>query len=133
MDLLALGLVDGLPHRIDVRPGRPSQRRDHRPLDLPRDALHRLEVARGGEGKAGLDDVDTQEGQLARDRELLVRVERGARRLLAVAQRGVEDEDPVVDSLGRGTHQLRALPSGLSQGIMARSSAPTFSIIDACS
>ena len=44
---------------------------------------------RGGE--AGLDDVDAELLELARDHQLLLDVHGRARRLLAVAQRGVED------------------------------------------
>ena len=52
----------------------------------------RLEVARGGDREAGLDHVDTEPRQLVGDLELLLRVERDPRRLLAVAQRRVEDQ-----------------------------------------
>jgi hypothetical protein len=44
----------------------------------------------------GLDDVDAHVLELLCEAQLLVGVERKARRLLAIAQRGVEDEDPVV-------------------------------------
>ena len=46
-------------------------------------------------GKPGLDDVDPQRGQRAGHLELLGHVHARARRLLAVAQRGVEDPHPV--------------------------------------
>ena len=65
------------------------------PCDLAGDRLHGLEVARRGDREAGLDDVDAQARELVRDLELLGRVQRDARRLLAVAQGGVEDDDPV--------------------------------------
>ena len=58
--------------------------------------LDRLEVVRRGDGEAGLDDVDAQLGELAGDLELLGAVQGGARRLFAVAQRGVEDVDVAV-------------------------------------
>ena len=59
------------------------------------DAPHGLEVALGRGGEAGLDHVDAELLELARDHELLLDVHRRARRLLAVAQRRVEDLYPV--------------------------------------
>ena len=57
------------------------------------DAAHALEIARRGDGEPGLDDVDAQAQQLTRHDELLLGVHGGARRLLAIAQRRVEDVD----------------------------------------
>ena len=59
------------------------------------DRLDRREVAGRGDREAGLDDVDTQPRELVGDLQLLLDVERDARRLLAVAQRRVEDVDAV--------------------------------------
>src|SRR3954452_11898379 len=53
------------------------------------------EVARRGDGEAGLDDVDAEPRELVRDLQLLGLVQRDAGGLLTVAQRGVEDDDPV--------------------------------------
>ena len=64
---------------------------DHRALHLARDRLHRLEVAGRGDREAGLDDVHAEPRELLRDLELLLLVERDPRRLLPVAQGGVED------------------------------------------
>ena len=50
---------------------------------------------RGGDREAGLDDVHAQPRQLVGDLQLLLHVQRDAGRLLAVAQRRVEDEDAV--------------------------------------
>ena len=47
-------------------------------------------------GKPGLDHVDAEPGELLRDLDLLLRVQRDAGRLLAVAQRRVEDLDAVL-------------------------------------
>ena len=85
-----------------------------------RDLLHRFEVAGRRQREAGLDDVDPEARQLAGDPEFLIGVEGGARGLLAVAQGRVEDVNALV-------HQFLFWPFGLSQGIIARSSAPTFS------
>ena len=65
---------------------------DHGSMDLAGDRLHGLEVAGRGDREARLDDVDAQARELVGDLELLGRVQRDARRLLAVAQRGVEDQ-----------------------------------------
>ena len=74
------------------------QRADRRVLDLAGDRLHRLEIAVGGRGEAGLDYIHAQALQLARDAQFLVLGHRGTGRLLAVAQGGVEDEDFIVHS-----------------------------------
>ena len=63
----------------------------HAALRLAGDALDGLEVAGRCGREAGLDDVDLEAAELAGDLELLGRGEPGARRLLAVAQRRVED------------------------------------------
>ena len=78
--------------RVDVGHVGARQAGDHRTLDLARDRLHGLEVARRGDREAGLDHVDAEPRELLGDLELLLRVQRDARRLLAVAQRRVEDQ-----------------------------------------
>ena len=55
------------------------------------DGAHRIEVARRSDGKAGFDDVDTQRFQLARQLQLFRAMHGKAGRLLAVAQRSVEN------------------------------------------
>jgi hypothetical protein len=72
-----------------------SEPGDDRALDLACYRLHRLEVARRRDREAGLDHVDSEARELVGDLELLCGVQRDARRLLAVAQRGVEDADVV--------------------------------------
>ena len=59
------------------------------------DRLHRLEVARRRDREAGLHDVHAELGELVRHPELLGHGHAAAGGLLAVAQRGVEDEDSV--------------------------------------
>ena len=66
-----------------------------RALDLAGDRLDGLEVAGRGDREAGLDHVDAQPRELLGDLELLGGVQRDAGRLLAVAQRRVEDVDAV--------------------------------------
>ena len=81
----------------------PRQAADHRAFHLPRDRLHRLEVARRGDREARLDDVHPQPRQLLCDLQLLVPVQRDARRLLAVAQRRIEDHAHDAASSRTGT------------------------------
>ena len=75
------------------------------PRTALRDRLHRLEVALAGNREAGLDHVDAEARELLGDLELLGDVERDAGRLLAVAQRRVEDQYSV------GVLHRHAMPS----------------------
>src|SRR2546426_6741088 len=129
VDLLALGILDRLPHGVDIGASRACQRGDHRSPDLASDTLHRVEIAGRREGEAGLDDVNAQAGELPGDRHLLIRCQRCAGGLLAVAQRRIEDKDAVARGLRYGgLHQLLAFLSAFSHGLIARRSEPTFSI-----
>ena len=92
VDARALGVAHRLPRALDVGRVGAGQAGDDRSMDLAGDRLHGLEVAGRGDREAGLDDVDAQARELVGDLELLGRVERDARRLLAVAQRRVEDQ-----------------------------------------
>ena len=78
--------------RDAARQGR-DRRRPGRATDLARDAPHRIGLAGGCRRKACLDDVDPQPRELLRDAHLLVDRQRGARSLLPVTQRRVEDPD----------------------------------------
>jgi len=88
-----LGLLHRVPADAHVLLDGAGQSGDTRAPDLAGDQGHRLEVALRGDRKAGLDDVDAHALELAGDLELLGLVHRRAGRLLAVAQRGVEDLD----------------------------------------
>jgi len=57
---------------------------------------HGFEIARRGNREPGLDDVHTQPRQLAPDLKFLGQVQRCARRLLAIAQRGVEKQNAIM-------------------------------------
>ena len=59
-------------------------------------SLHGVEIALGGDRKAGLDDVDAHLVEQLGDLELLLVRHGGAGALLAVAQGGVEDVDAVL-------------------------------------
>ena len=95
---------------MDARPGRALQRPtrrvdvsgrasreggDDRALESPGNPLHRRQLIRRADGKARLDNVHAELVQLAGHLELLRRRHGGARRLLAIPQRGVENENPI--------------------------------------
>ena len=104
VDARSLGVAYGLRRRASMSAAwaraRPAMTG---PCDLAGDRLHGLEVAGRGDREAGLDDVDAQARELVGDLELLGRVQRDARRLLAVAQRRVEDQYSV------GVHVVMSL------------------------
>lgn len=83
--------LDGLGHGHDIRFHGPCEGRDHGAFDLLGDVLDRGEVTGRGRGETRFDHVDAEFGQLVRDLDLLVPVQRGAGDLLPVTQRGVED------------------------------------------
>ena len=95
VDARLLGVLDGLPGAVDVAVVAAGEAADGRAGDLGGDGADGLEVALRGDREAGLDDVDAQVGQRPGDLELLGVVHAGAGRLLAVAERGVEDPDPL--------------------------------------
>ena len=85
------GAVQRLRRALDVLAAGARETADAGLLQLARDRAHRLEVAFARDREARLDHVDAQLFQLARQSELLVQVHAAPGRLLAVAQRGVED------------------------------------------
>ena len=91
MDAGPLGVLNGAPGLVNVVGMGPGQRRDDGSLDLLGDVGHRLEVAGGTGGEAGLDDVDVHPLQLAGDFHLLGAGHADASRLLAVAEGGVQE------------------------------------------
>ena len=93
MDARPLGVLDGVPAGADIALHAARQAADDRAFDLAGDGLHGLEVAGAAGRETGLDDVHTQPRELVRDLQLLRRVEAAPGRLLAVAQRGVEEDD----------------------------------------
>ena len=99
------GRLDGLPAPVDVGQRGAGQPTDDGAAHGGGDGLHRFEVALAGDGEAGLDDVDPEAGQLLGDLELLALVERDARRLLAVTEGRVEDDDPVLLAGSRIAHR----------------------------
>ena len=84
---------------MSCAPARARPQTTERLIDLG-DLRDGLEVAVGGDRKARLDDVDAHLVEELGDLDLLVERHRGAGRLLAVAQGGVEDDDAFLG--GRG-------------------------------
>ena len=60
VDPRLLGVAHGVPGAVDVGLAAAGQAADDRALDVAGDLADRLEVARRGDGKAGLDHVDAQ-------------------------------------------------------------------------
>ena len=108
------GVLHGEAGPVDVGRVAPGQAADDRPVDLPRDRLDRLEVAGRGDGEAGLDHVHAQVAQRPSHVQLLGQVHAAAGRLLAVAQRGVEDGDAV--RVGRHNHARHSSRNGDGPG-----------------
>ena len=104
VDARVLGALHALPGGIDVVLGAARETADDRRLglrtsldrglaDLGRDGLDGREVVGRGGREAGLNDVDAEARERARDLELLGGVHGGAGRLFTVAERGVEDSN----------------------------------------
>jgi hypothetical protein len=78
---------------VDILVVAPCKAADCRAAHRAGNSLHRLEVAWRGDGKSRLDHVDAQIHQRLGHFELLFVVHAAARRLLAVAERRVENDD----------------------------------------
>src|SRR4051812_10638497 len=85
---------------LDVAVVRAAQAAHHRVLHRAGDGAHRLEVAVGGGGEAGLDHVDAHALQRPRDAQLLLARHGGAGALLPVAHGGVEYDQTVFRQVG---------------------------------
>ncbi len=96
------------PGPVDVIGIAACQSADGRPLHLPGDGLHRLEVARRSNRIARLDDVHAEVLERMGDFEFLGQVHTGPRRLLPIAQRGIENNQAVS---GHGRTPLGKNPS----------------------
>lgn len=114
-----LGMLNRLPRGSNVLLVAPREATDDGNVagvidgvpDLGGDHLDGLEVVLGGGGEAGLDDVDAELRELARDVEFLLGGHGSSRGLLAVAEGGVKDAHVrrVGDVVGdvRGTTPFR--------------------------
>ena len=96
MEAGTLSVLEGLPRRVDVALLRAIERRDRAAAYVLGHEANALNLAGRGHCEAGLNDVDAEPFELARDLQLLLRVQANARRLLAIAQRGVEDLDVIL-------------------------------------
>jgi hypothetical protein len=95
MDALLGRRPERLAGTIDVAVGGAGETADHAVLDDLGDLVDGVEVAFRRDREAGLDDVDAHRLEDLGDAELLVDGHRAARGLLAVAQGGIEDDDPL--------------------------------------
>src|SRR5690606_148104 len=90
----AIGMLERGCGALDVQPGRSGEPGDHWTPDLPSDRRDGVEVVRRADREARFDDVHPERLELMRHTQLLGRRHGGARRLLAIAERSVEDLDP---------------------------------------
>ena len=93
VDARPLRVGKGLGGGVDVLFPRPGEASDGGTLDCGGDCADAFEVSRRGDREPCLDHVDSEPLELRPDLRLLVRRKRDAGRLLAVAQRRVEDRD----------------------------------------
>ena len=93
-----------LPAEVDVLGIAAGEAGDDRALHFARNGVDGLPVALGSHGKASLDDVHAELRQRPPDPKLLRQRHAAARRLLAVTQRGVEDQDAVCVAVRSGHH-----------------------------
>ena len=89
------GMLDRSPGPVDIRLRSAGQARDLRLFQGLGDGGHGFEVPIRCGWKSRLDDVDAQFFKLLGQTQFFSRVHTGARRLLAVAQRRVEDNHAV--------------------------------------
>ena len=108
------GRCQRLAGAVDVCRSTARQRRDNRVLDGPRHLADGLGIRVGRDREPGLDDVDAKRFELTGQAHLLVHPQREARRLLAVAQRRVEDDQ----AIGHRTASLAGGPDQ-SQGYVS--------------
>jgi len=92
VDSLLLGRGQSLARRLDVVGVGAGQGRDRRAFDLLGHELGGLELGGRGNGEPRLDDVDPEHRQLPGDLELLRDRHGRSGRLLAVAERCIEDQ-----------------------------------------
>ena len=84
------------PGTVDVVRVTAGQAANDRSFDLASNRLHCFEVAGRGNGEAGLDNVHAEVLERMRHFQLLGKVHAGPGGLLAVPQRGIENDQAVV-------------------------------------
>ena len=93
------GRLDRPRRLLEVGAMAARQAGDHRTADLRGDLTDRFGVGGRGNREPGFDDVHAESVDLTRQLQLLGRPERESGRLLAVAERRVEDADVVLSPL----------------------------------
>ena len=98
-----VGSLEGLRRTRNVAVIGARERANGGILDRVGDQLHRLEIAIGAGRKTGFDHIHTQALQLACNAQLLVARHGCTGRLLAVAQRGIENDQFVSHVVSPGS------------------------------
>jgi len=93
VDPWPLGVLHRLPSPVDVGLPAAGQAANARPFHRLGDFADRLEVAGRGDREAGLDHVDPQVGEGLGNLHLLAQIHACPGRLLAVAERGIENHN----------------------------------------
>jgi len=102
VEAAAPGGADRLGAALDVGDAGAGQATDGAFGDDLGNAPHGVEIAVGSDRKAGLDDVDAHVLEELGQLEFFLDGHGCARRLLAIAHGGVENDDVIADVLGRG-------------------------------
>ena len=89
------GVFKCLPRGVDIGLLRAIERSDRAAAHMLGDEANALDLARGGDRKASLDDVHAEALKLARNLQLLLGVQADPRRLLTVTQGGIKNLDVV--------------------------------------
>src|ERR1700686_906656 len=93
VDARARGSLQRLPCTVNVAGASTSEASDDGTPQRGGDTLHGFEVAVGGDWESGLDHIHAEAVELLGQAQLFLHFHTAARRLLAVAKRGVEDGD----------------------------------------
>ena len=109
MDARPLGELQRMGGALYIERAGTGERSDHRAADRLTDRTDGLEIAFRGDRKARLQNVHAQIVERMRHLDLFRRAHAAAGRLLAVAQRGVKEDDPVLRVSRRST--MRHVPS----------------------
>src|SRR5438128_12631758 len=90
MDARAGSALERLPRAFDIRGASTRQACNDRPVNCSRNRLYSREITGRGDGKSSLDHIHAQTVELVRQTQLFLHVHAATRRLLAIAQGGVE-------------------------------------------
>ena len=93
MDAGLLGILQSFPGAVDVFGVGPCQAADHSPAHLLGDFANGFKIAGRSDGETGFNDVHAKIHQGVGNFNFFRRVHAGPGRLLAVAERGIEDHN----------------------------------------